>query len=77
MQPITVALRFNPEEKAMLVELAARLQRDQTATLRALVKETLAILREQDSQASPQATARPRGKRSAKAAMPQEWRKVN
>ena len=42
----TLGLRLNPVEKAMLKELARRLQRSQTDTVRDLVRETLAILKE-------------------------------
>jgi len=45
----SLALRLAPVDKAALVELAARLQRSQTDTVRVLVRETLAILKEQDA----------------------------
>jgi len=44
----SVAIRLNDPDKAALRELAKRLQRNQSETVRVLVRETLAILREQD-----------------------------
>ena len=50
MTPTTaIAMRLDPVDKAMLKELAARLKRSQTETVRVLVRETLAILKEQDA----------------------------
>lgn len=45
----SLAVRLDPAEKAMLKELAARLRRSQTETIRVLVREALAILKEQDA----------------------------
>ena len=44
----TVAVRFGELDKAALKELAKRLQRNQSDTLRLLVRETLAVLKEND-----------------------------
>ncbi len=41
---------MNLIDRAALRELAARLQRNQNETIRVLVRETLAILKEQDLQ---------------------------
>lgn len=49
-QSPNVALRFNQLDKAALVELARRLQMNQTQTVRVLVREALAVLKEQDTQ---------------------------
>ena len=46
-----VSMRFDELDKAALVELAARLRRSQTEVLRGLVRESLAILKEQDVKA--------------------------
>ena len=46
---ISLAMRLDPVDKAALVELSARLQRSQTDTVRVLVRETLAIIKEQDA----------------------------
>ena len=46
----TVAVRFGKLDKAALMELAQRLQRNQSDTLRILVRETLAVLKERDAQ---------------------------
>jgi hypothetical protein len=46
-----VAFRFSESDKAALKELAARLQMNQTNTVRALVRETLAILKEREGSA--------------------------
>lgn len=43
------AFRLSPSDKAAFRELAQRLQRNQSDTLRVLVRETLAILKEQDA----------------------------
>ncbi len=45
-----LALRFSELDKAALVELASRLQMNQTQTLRSLVRETLAVLKEREAQ---------------------------
>ncbi len=45
-----VLVRMNLIDRAALRELAARLQRNQNETIRVLVRETLAILKEQDLQ---------------------------
>ena len=44
-----VAVRFGELDKAALKELAQRLQRNQSDTLRLLVRETLATLKERDA----------------------------
>lgn len=44
-----VALRFSDEEKAALLELAARFHRSQSSILRVLVCEAVAVLHEQDA----------------------------
>lgn len=44
----SVAMRFDKLDKAALVELASRLQMSQTQTVRVLVRETLAILKERE-----------------------------
>ena len=44
-----VALRFDKLDKAALVELSRRLQLNQTETVRVLVRESLAILKERES----------------------------
>ena len=43
-----LALRFSPLDKSALVELSQRLEMSQTETLRLLVRETLALLKERD-----------------------------
>lgn len=43
-----VAIRFNAPDRQALKELARRLQRNQSDTVRLLVRETLAVLKEQD-----------------------------
>lgn len=45
-----VAVRFDAFEKAALREVAERLHRNQSQTLRELVREALAVLREKDLQ---------------------------
>jgi hypothetical protein len=45
----SVGIRFNELDKAQLRELAARLNMSQSNVLRGLVRETLAILKEQDA----------------------------
>ena len=55
-----VALRFSDEEKAALLELAARFHRSQSNILRVLVCEAVAVLREQDKQIEKQRAIRPR-----------------
>jgi hypothetical protein len=45
----SLAMRFNPTDKAALKELAARLRRSQTDTVRFLVNETLMFLKEQET----------------------------
>lgn len=45
-----VLVRLSLSEKAALRELATRLQRNQNETVRVLIRETLAILKEQDLQ---------------------------
>ena len=45
----TLGIRLKPIEKADLLELAQRLKLNQTDTIRVLVRETLAILKEQDA----------------------------
>jgi len=44
-----IAARFNELDKAALVELTNRLQMNQTQVLRTLVRETLAVLKEQEA----------------------------
>ena len=44
-----VSLRFSDEEKAALLELAARFHRSQTSILKVLVSEAVAVLHEQDA----------------------------
>ena len=44
------AFRLDPLDKAMLKELATRLKRSQVQTIRDLVREALAVLKEQDAQ---------------------------
>jgi hypothetical protein len=41
-------IRFKPDERAMLKELASRLGMSQTKTIRALVRGTLEVLREEE-----------------------------
>lgn len=46
-----IALRFNELDKAALIELTERLQmKSRNETVRVLVRETLAILKERDAQ---------------------------
>ena len=71
LHPIT-PIRMNPKEKADLVKLSKRLKMNQSSTVRALVREALSILNEQDEQR----TARPRGRHNTKTAMAQNWDKV-
>lgn len=53
MTPTSITpVRLNALDKAALVELAARLGRSQSGVIRALVRETLAILREQDDKSA-------------------------
>jgi len=52
-----VGMRFSASDKAALKELATRLQRNQSETLRALVRETLLILKEQDQAQALRKTA--------------------
>ena len=57
----TVVIRMNDPDKAALLELATRLQRNQSETVRVLVRETLAVLKEQDAKKEQQKiTARAR-----------------
>ena len=42
-------IRFKPEERVMLKELAARLQRSQSDTIRVLVRGALQVLKEQEA----------------------------
>lgn len=58
-----VAVRFSELDKQALMELAARLQRNQSDVLRILVRETLNVLREQDAQREDGTFAQPRSKR--------------
>jgi len=44
-----VAVRFDDEEKAALLELATRFHRSQSDILRILVTESLAVLERQDA----------------------------
>ncbi len=46
----SVLVRMSLPDRAALRELATRLQRNQNETIRVLVRETLAILKEQDLQ---------------------------
>jgi hypothetical protein len=46
------AFRFNELDKAALVELSTRLQMNRTETIRVLVRETLAVLKEKDQAAT-------------------------
>lgn len=55
-----VALRFSDEEKAALLELAARFHRSQSSILRVLVCEAVAVLREQDKKIETKNAIRPR-----------------
>ena len=50
----SLLIKFNHIDRAALRELAARLERSQSATVRILVRETLAVLREQDIKRDPQ-----------------------
>lgn len=74
---LIMPIRLTGKDKEALRELAQTLQMNRCDLIRTLVRESYAILQEQSAQASPQATARPRGKRGAKKAMPHEWRKAN
>ncbi|MFT3892990.1 MAG: hypothetical protein QM730_15270 [Anaerolineales bacterium] len=55
-----LVLRFSPTDKAALVELSQRLDLNQTETLRVLVRETLAILKERDARPSSTAALKTR-----------------
>ena len=44
-----IALRFNELDKAALIELSQRLQMNRTQTIRVLVRETLAVLKEREA----------------------------
>jgi hypothetical protein len=46
----SVLVRMSLPDRAALRELATRLQRNQNETIRVLVRETLAILKEQEMQ---------------------------
>jgi len=50
--PIT-PIRLNPQDKAALVELSARLRRGQSDTIRFLVRESLAALKKMDQMKAP------------------------
>jgi hypothetical protein len=54
-----VVVRFNKLDKAALVELSERLQRNQSETLRVLVRETLAVLKEREAQQAQAAEPSP------------------
>jgi len=45
-----VLVRMSMLDKAALQELATRLQRNQNETIRVLIRETLAVIKEQDLQ---------------------------
>lgn len=45
----SVGIRFSKLDKAALVELASRLEMNQTQTVRTLVRETLAVLKEREA----------------------------
>lgn len=49
MQSQVIPIRFKPDEKKMLTELAKRLDRNRSDTVRLLVREALTIIKEQDS----------------------------
>lgn len=53
----SILVRLSLPEKAALRELATRLQRNQNETVRVLIRETLAILKEQDLQKEEKAPA--------------------
>jgi hypothetical protein len=59
-----VAIRFGELDKAALRELAQRLQRNQSDTLRILVRETLAVLKEREAQSKPVESATPQPERA-------------
>lgn len=59
-----VALRLNELDKAALVELSNRLQMNQSQTIRVLVRETLAVLKEREAQSTPVEPATPRPERA-------------
>ena len=44
----SLLVRFNGPDRAALIELAKRLERNQAETIRSLVRETLVVLKEQD-----------------------------
>jgi len=57
--PQNTAFRLNSSDKAMLVELARRLERNQSDTIRLLVRGALQILKEQDAEIDPAQPSRP------------------
>ena len=60
----TIGLRVSQDDKAMLRELADRLQRNQSETVRMLVRGALDVIREQDQRnLSTVNTARGRSRR--------------
>lgn len=50
------AMRLSDDDKAMLKELARRLERNQTDTVRMLVRGALTILREQETETTKRMT---------------------
>lgn len=75
MQAITpiTPIRLNDADRAALREVVKTLQMNQSSFIRAVIRESIAIIREENAQKA----ARPHGKRGAKKAMPHEWRKAN
>ena len=59
--PIT-PIRLNPLDKAALMELAQRLQRNQSETVRTLIRTTLEVIKEQDQAAARGNAAIPAGR---------------
>jgi len=47
-----VTMRFNKEDRALLAELAKRLQRTQTGTVKVLVREFLSAIKKQEAEAT-------------------------
>lgn len=66
-------IRLNETDKAMLAELAARLGKNRSDIIRALIRERLAILREQDPQS---AQVKPQAREHAETKFITEWRKT-
>jgi len=51
-----IAVRVSNDDKQAFMELAKRLQRTQSETLRLLVRETLAVIQERDEKNKSQST---------------------